>query len=194
MKNQTLLSLVFLLVATQFAVAQSKSKAFKPMKYPYFEASASIGMLPTFVKDISRSEVPPVAVNVSYRINERFSAGLFGGYTQAMSNPDMFRDGQPMTFNTKFSMLGARFAVHSTKYKRWDVYGGFGLNYTHTDIEVLHGDVEKLKKHKRFEPCKGRIMMSAFVGSKYAINPSFSVFGEVGYGISLLNLGVSKRF
>lgn len=192
MKNQTLLSLFILLIGTQIAVAQKQD--FKPMKYPYFEASASIGLLPTFVKDITRSEVPPVAIAVDYRFNRRFSAGLFGGYTQAMSNPDLFRDGQPMTFNTKFSMIGARFAVHSTKFERWDVYGGFGMNYTHTNIEVTYGDLEKLKKHKRFDPSKGRVMMSAFVGSKFAVNPSFSIFGEVGYGISLLNLGVSKRF
>ncbi len=192
MKNQTLLSLFILLIGTQVAVAQNKD--FKPMKYPYFEASASIGLLPTFVKDITRSEVPPIALAVEYRFNSRFSAGLYGGFTQAMSKPDMFRDGQPMTFNTKFSMIGGRFAVHSNKYERWDIYGGLGMNYTHTNIEVTHGDVEKLKKHKRFDPRKGNFMMSAFVGSKYAFTPSLSIFGEVGYGISLLNIGISKRF
>lgn len=192
MKNQTLLSLVFLFITFQMADAQTEK--FKPMNYPYFETSVSIGLLPTFIKDISRSEVPPIGLRVEYRINARFSAGFFGGYTQAMSTPDLLRDGKPMTFNTKFSMIGGRFAVHSTTFERWDMYGGLGIHYTHTDIDVMDGDIEKLKKHKRFDPCRGGIMMSAFIGTKYALNPSFSIFGEVGYGISLLNLGMSKRF
>lgn len=192
MKNRTLLSLVFFLAALQIGSAQTNS--FKEMKFPYFEASASIGLLPTFVKDISRSDIPPLGLTLEYRINRKFSVGVFGGYTKATSNPDLLRTGEPMTFNTKFSMIGGRMAIHSTKYERWDFYGGLGINYTHSNIEVMDGDVEKLIKHKKFKTSQGKIMMSAFIGTKFAINPSTSIFGEVGYGISLINLGFSKRF
>jgi hypothetical protein len=192
MKNKTLLSLAFFLITLQFTNAQSQQ--FKEMKHPYFEASASIGLVPTFVKDISSSEIPPIGLTLDYRINRRFSVGIFGGYTKAMSHPDMLNDGKPMTFNTQFSMIGGRFAVHSTKFERWDVYGGMGINYTHSNIDVIDGDLSKLKKHKHFKTSSGKMMMSAFIGTKYAVTPKVSIFGEVGYGISLINLGVSKRF
>lgn len=192
MKNQIFLSLVFLFSSLHFTAAQQST--FKEMKFPYIEASASIGLLPTFVKDLTKSEVPPIAATVSYRICRKVSVGVFAGYTRVMSHPDMLRDGEPLTFNTRFSMVGGRIAAHCTKYNRWDIYGGFGLNYTHANIEVMDGDILKLKKHKRLKTSSGKMMWTGFVGTKFAVNPSTSLFGEVGFGISLINVGFSKRF
>lgn len=192
MKSHTLITLLFLCITLQFATAQTEK--FKPMKYPYFEASASIGLLPTFVKDIASTEVLPLGFSLDYRMNRRFSVGLFSGYTKARSHSKMLKDENSMTLITEFSMIGGRFAGHFSNYERWDLYGGLGINYTHSNIEVIEGDLDKLIKHKNFKPSRGAFMMSAFVGAKYAINPSTSVFAEVGYGISLLNVGMSKRF
>ena len=189
MKNLTLLSLIILGLSLQTSFAQNSK-----IKYPYFEASARIGLIPTFVKDISKAEVPPLGINVDYRLNRKFSVGVFGGYTKVISHPDMLNDGQPMTFSNQFSMAGARFAVHSTNLEKWDFYGGMGFAYTHSKIDVLRGNVDKLITHKNFKESSGKMMMSAFVGAKFLVNKDMTIFGEVGYGISLLSVGVSKKF
>ena len=189
MKNATLFSLIFLAFSLQTSFAQNAK-----IKYPYFEASARIGLIPTFVKDVSKSEIPAIGIDVNYRINRKFSVGLFGGYTKVMSHPNMLGDGKPMTFVNQFSLTGAKFAVHSTNLEKWDFYGGLSLAYAHSKIDVMEGNLEKLKKYKNFKESSGKMMYSAFVGAKYLVTKDLSLFGEIGYGISLLSVGVSKRF
>ena len=189
MKNKTLLSLIFLAFTLQISFAQNSK-----IKYTYLEVSARIGLIPTFVKDVSRAEIPAVGIDVDYRINRKFSVGLFGGYTKVMSHPNMLGDGKPMTFLNQFTMTGVKFAVHSTNLKKWDFYGGMSLAYAHSLIDVMEGDIEKLKKHKNFIESSGKMVYSAFVGAKFLVNTNLSFFGEVGYGISLLTVGVSKKF
>ena len=189
MKKLTLLSLIIFAITLQTSFAQNAK-----IKYPYFEVSTRIGLLPTFVKDVAKAEIPAIGIDVDYRINQKFSVGLFGGYTKVMSHPNLLGDGKPMTFVNEFSLTGARFAVHSTNLKKWDFYGGMTLAYAHSKINVMEGDIEKLKKYKNFKESSGKMVFSAFLGAKFLINKDISIFGEVGYGISLLSVGISKKF
>ncbi len=190
MKNLTLLSLLFvLMINIQHATAQ-KSK-FTP--YKGFETSVGVGILPTFVKDRSKNIVLPLSLNVGYRINEKFSVGLFAGYTQAETQPDLLNEG-PMRCRNTFSTVGLRLAVHSITFKNWDFYGGMTLGYTRSRFEILEGDIEKAKQHKRFEPVTWKPLVSAFLGGRYEIGPKLGVFGEVGYGISLITTGITYKF
>lgn len=192
MKTYTFLTVCLLFISVQLTYAQNQK--FRELKCPHFEVSTSIGLIPTFVKEVSRADVPPLGLTVDYRMSRRYSIGLYAGYTRVMSTPDVFKNGEQMLFDTRFSMVGARFAVHAIKYKRWDPYGGFGINYTHSNIDVIEGDMEKLILHKNFKSHKSKMMFSAFIGSKFAVSPTFSIYGEVGYGISLINVGISRRF
>jgi hypothetical protein len=40
----------------------------------------------------------------------------------------------------------------------------------------------------------GGLILGGQLGARYYFNPSVAVFGEVGYGIGYLTLGVAKKF
>ncbi len=190
MKKLTLLSLLFATTLSfQHAVAQ-KSKA---TPYKGFETSFGVGMLPTFIKDRSKNKVPPLSLTLGYRINEKFSMGLFAGFTQAETRPNLLNEG-PTRCQNSFSTVGLKLAVHSITFKNWDFYGGMTLGYTRSKFEILEGDVEKIKAHKRFKPATSRPLVSAFLGGRYELSPKLGLYGEVGYGISLLTAGVTYKF
>ena len=189
MKIKITLSTILFALVLQTGFAQHNK-----ITYPFWEGSVSMGLLPTFVKDKSVTELPPLLANVSYRVNKKFSVGLFVGHTRVNSSSNIIGDAEPETFRNKFSMAGIRFAIHSTYFKNWDIYGGMNYAYTHSNIEVIKGNVEQLKTHLNFKPSSGKMMSSAFIGSKYTPeNGQFSFFGEVGYGISLVSFGLVRK-
>ncbi|GJM34859.1 MAG: hypothetical protein DHS20C18_38600 [Saprospiraceae bacterium] len=190
MKKLTLLSLFIVMILTiQHATAQNRKTLYKG-----FEGSIGVGLLPTFVKDRTKTEVPPISLTLGYRINEKFSLGLFAGFTQAETNPDLLNEGNGVRCQNKFSSVGLRLAVHSIAFKKWDFYGGMTLGYTRSKLDVLEGDVEKLKQHKRYKPVTTKPLVSAFLGGKYEMSPKLGVFGELGYGISLFTVGMTYKF
>ncbi|MCB0652420.1 MAG: hypothetical protein KDC85_14175 [Saprospiraceae bacterium] len=188
MKIKNVLSLVICILTVHAALAQGEK-----LRYPYLEGFVSVGVIPTFVKDQIHTEFPPVMLGMNYRLNERYSVGLIAGHTRVRSAADLMNDGDFEQFQNKFYLVGGRFAVHSTYFEKWDLYGGMNFAYTISHVDILRGNITLLKKHLNFKPVKGSFMTSAFLGARFLIKPKTSLFGEVGYGISLLSFGITRR-
>lgn len=188
MKIKCVLSLIFLTMLLQQAKAQKHNN-----RYPYWEGAISIGIIPTFVKDQSQTEFPPIQAGLNYRMNERFSLGMIAGHTRVASTSDLLADGSYEQFKNKFTIVGLRFAVHSMYFEKWDLYGGMNTAYAISGIEVVNGNIEKLKKHLNYQPVTGKMMISAFLGAKFLLKPRTTLFGELGYGISLLSVGITRK-
>lgn len=187
MKNRTILSMLLTVLFVQISFAQAN-------KLPRFEVSAGIGLLPTFLKDKKQVNVLPASLTIDYRINKKYSIGLFGGYSKATSViQDQMMEG-PATITNDFSVAGVRLAIHNMNFKKWDIYGGVSLGVAHSMFTVKDGDVSKLIKHKKFAPTKTNFMPGAFVGTRYDIGSNLAIYGEVGSGLSLLSLGITKKF
>ena len=187
MKNRTILSILITVLFLQISIAQSN-------KLPKFEVSASVGLLPTFLKDKKQVNVLPASLTIDYRVNKKYSVGFFGGYSKATSVIyDKMMEG-PATVTNDFSVAGVRLAIHNMNFKKWDIYGGVALGVAHSKFTVKDGDVSKLIKHKKFTPVKNSFLPGAFVGARYDIGSNLAVFGEVGSGLSLLSLGITKKF
>ncbi len=188
----TIKNVLFLTLMTLYAACLSGQC--QKIKYPFYEASAGVGVIPTFVKDQIQTELPPFSAGLDYRINERFSLGTRLGYTRVLSAADLMGDGDYEQFRNNFFMAGLRFAVHSRYFEKWDLYGGMNLAYTISKVDVIEGNVALLKKHLNYKPVRGSMMASAFLGAKFILKSHTCLFGEVGYGISLLSVGVSRKF
>jgi hypothetical protein len=188
MKTKTVLFLMTFTVFTQFVFAQCGKN-----DYPFFEGVVGVGIIPTFAKDQIQTEFPPALCRLDYRLNNRYSFGVFAGHTIVRSITDLLGDGAYEEFRNRFSMGGIRFAVHSTYFEKWDLYGGMNFAYTISKVEVLNGNITQLKNHLNYKPVRGAMMTSAFLGAKYLIKPKTTLFGEVGYGISLLSFGVTRK-
>lgn len=95
-----------------------------------------------------------------------------------------------------YTIFGVRGAWHlqnfdGTELQKWDLYGGamlgyFNLNYTYSDNDpsVDYSDINY----------SSSVGLSAFLGARYFFTPKLAAQGEIGYGISYLNLGVAYKF
>lgn len=161
---------------------------------PKFDVRLGVGLLPTFLKDKTKTMMPPVILSADYFVRPNFSLGLFLGHSASNTRVEVQGDGQPMQCRNNLTVTGLRAAVHTTGHDKWSAYGGLTVGYAHSQVMVLQGDVEKLVKHNNYKEHSGKPLLTAFVGGRYALSPRIGIFGELGYSISLLTLGGSYRF
>ena len=75
---------------------------------------------------------------------------------------------------------------------KWDTYGGVMLAYrgvSYTD----NTDYGPYGNPGTYSYNGSGVGLSLFVGSRYYFNDKFGVYGELGYGLSALQLGVSLK-
>jgi len=80
-------------------------------------------------------------------------------------------------------IVGGRASFHFQFVEKLDTYIGLLLGY---DI-VSYG-------HKDANLGGSRFISSEFLGARYYLAKNFSIFGELGYGISPLEIGISFKF
>ncbi len=154
-------------------------------------ASSSIGLLPTYFMDGGTTITPPVQVGAEYRLAEVISIGAFAGYSNYDGLPYENLDGSVYQVSTESMMAGLRLGVHTSAFDKWDLYGGFQLGYTTPNVEftVLNAGEQRFPRPKVREG----LIYSGYVGIAGSITDRIGVFGEIGYGISLISAGVKTR-
>ncbi|GJM35654.1 MAG: hypothetical protein DHS20C18_46550 [Saprospiraceae bacterium] len=191
-----LLPLVFLfcgLVFTPQLYSQYKkpNRIFKKGQADIF---AGFGLLPTFLKDRATQELPPLSLRYENRLANNYSIGLEIGHSISTT------DARDPTFEAKnyrnrFYYVGLRNTVHCNceAFDNWDIYGGFSLGYNLTNISVIEGAFGDFEKLHGIKEQKSKMTFHGFVGARYACNASLSFYGEFGYGISIIQLGVGYQ-
>ena len=182
-----------LLISFATVTAQTTSKLY---------LSAGVGVVPTYFKDGGSINVPPVSLNVAYKATEKFSVSAFAAYSSTTSPQLKYNDGSANIFNSQMLIVGIRPAVHFVNLEKWDVYGGFSFAYNVPMVDVqntpsdepLYGDNKPDTPTPSFyREAENNFTYSGFVGATYFVKNNIGIFGEVGYGISLLNLGVTYK-
>jgi hypothetical protein len=184
----SVLTLLFLLTTAPQIQAQSR------VEHPKWEVRAGIGLLPTFLKDHTKSELQPISLEIRYRPVQKFSLGLLVGNSigQAMQE---HHTGEKRLVRNDFRLVGVRGAIHNNYFDKWDIYGGITLGYSKSKVDYLS------EEEKGYEPSffpKARVrnglFFSGFVGANYAVYKNVNLFGELGMGLSLATAGVSVKF
>ncbi|MEL7251578.1 MAG: outer membrane beta-barrel protein [Bacteroidota bacterium] len=187
----TTLFIILMLCNSFEAEAQARKKM------PNWEARAGIGLLPTFLKDHTRTELQPVSLELRYRPNQKFSIGLLTGMSVSQAMQE-HHTGETRTVRNNFQMFAIRTAIHSNPFERWEVYGGTTLGYTNSDVTYTDGENPKTGNEgpSFFPEAKERdgLLFSAFLGTNYRVYKNVSLFGEISYGLSLATAGVAVRF
>lgn len=188
MKNLALLSVFFLSMALSTSLSAQKKETTK------WEAHTGVGLLPTFFKDKSKVILPPITADINYMVSKKVSLGIFGGYSVSETEQEVLSDSNMAQWSNKYSAFGLRLAAHTTKLEDWDIYGGLIVGFSVTNIEVLEGNQELLFEQKGLKENSGQFLGSAFLGARYHIAQGFGIYGEVGFAVSLVNLGFSYQF
>ncbi|MEZ4986217.1 MAG: outer membrane beta-barrel protein [Saprospiraceae bacterium] len=183
-----------LLIATaSLLTLQAQSYKIKPGQV---QANVGIGLVPTYAADATRTIVPPVSASVEVFITPNLSIGTYAAYARATGSSTYLNAGITETYDNTTIMLGVRPTIHSNDLNDWRVYGGFtiGASIPSVDIEVT--DDEKTENTPSFTRpnSPNAFLFSGFVGARRALNENLTLFGEVGFGISLANVGVGYKF
>ena len=86
-------------------------------------------------------------------------------------------------------ILGVRGAVHYAFADKLDTYAGLMLSYGIATSKQTGNWGTVTYNH-----VGGGFDLSLFLGARYYFTDTFAVFAEVGYGVTVLNLGVSLKF
>ena len=180
-----------LFLTCQLATAQQFDK-------PHFlkgelTLSAGVGLLPTFNSPTVSSEIPPLSLNLDYRIAKSASIGAFAAYGTTSFQSDLPDHAViPRSSESTQYMFGVRAAAHHSVHKT-DFYGGLmlGYNLEETVTNISQPQNDEVPRDPVIK--NGKVIYTAFVGLNQRLTDRLGVFGEVGYGISILKFGVSLK-
>ncbi len=158
--------------------------------HQYWQLRTGIGLLPTFAKDHATSEIPPLSMELRYRPSPRFSLGLLAGGSVSSVTQE-HHSGSSLSLKNRFQMIALRAAVHTQRWVKWAPYGGISLAYQNSRVEDVGSDKEDLEASLiHYTPRKAGVFYGAFIGTCYQPVPQLEIFGELGYGLSILTLGI----
>ncbi|MBK9016908.1 MAG: outer membrane beta-barrel protein [Saprospiraceae bacterium] len=162
--------------------------------------SSGVGFEPTTLMDNATVNTLPMTLKLGYQVTPMFSLNAFGGYSSTTAEPTVINDGLAIQSTNKQTFLGLRGELKKGLGERFEVYGGGGLGYVFQDI------TEKTTTGRDYLQVKGepttndpnapngRLMYAGFVGSTFFVQKHIGIYAELGYGVSLLNGGVTVRF
>lgn len=145
--------------------------------------NATVGLGSSIYGAGFKTGIPPVGVSFEYGVkdelfNEKSSLGIGGivGYSSATTST-----GFAMSYSS--IIVGVRGIVHYALVDNLDTYGGLMLGYNAASVKITGGNSTPA----------GGVAYGGFVGARYYFSPKFAAMAELGYGIALLNLGVSIK-
>ncbi|MCG8330412.1 MAG: hypothetical protein MI974_22125 [Chitinophagales bacterium] len=191
MKKFMLLS-VCVCLAFQFVNAQSYKQKPRP-KDKYVNINAGIGIVPTFFKDAGKAELLPLSLSTDFKLAKNFSLGVYIGHSVTKTDLKLMRDGTSAQWRNSYTATGVRMAGQSNDLNGWNLYGGMSVGYSHSNIEMIEGDLIKVKDHMGIKDNSGKMLMTGFLGARYSFTPKVGMFGELGMGAALATAGLSIR-
>ncbi|MGZ3864678.1 MAG: outer membrane beta-barrel protein [Bacteroidia bacterium] len=199
MKKIILSLLVFASVATQ---AQSFEKG-------QLDFNVGMGLGNTFIgygryvgAGYAYTRMPVINASGEYGITDAVSIGGYLGYTSFKYswtyndyNPNNGTVGTYVdSYKWSFFILGARGSYHFgqfIKVDKLDCYAGLMTGYniakaTYTTTDPYHSSVYTVGGF-------GGFAWSIYGGARYRFTDHIGVYGELGYGVSILNIGLNIK-
>lgn len=157
---------------------------------------AGIGLLPTYFKDASNVKVIPVQAAISYKLLDFLSIGAFAGYSEYQSNVQEMYNGSTFQTTTESILGGARIAAHAKGMNKVDIYGGFQVGYSKPTVTTQVLSVSEANGGNNVGPrakVRDEFVYSGFLGATTYLTKNIGLYGEIGFGISLINVGATLK-
>lgn len=152
-----------------------------------------VGLGTTLYGSGYNSILPPI--NVSYEKGITDNIGV-GGYLGFASSRYKYNGFNNLNYQWRYTyvILGARGAYHYDLFKnpKLDTYGGLMIGFTLARAK-FHSDDPTLNDNDYTAPSAGGVTWSGFVGTRYQIKEKIGVYGELGYGVAWLNVGLRVK-
>ena len=150
---------------------------------------------------------PPISISGEYGITDEISIGVYLGYTGyslRYTGSDYCNNGNGNggyytyedTYSWSFYIIGLRGAYHFAKFvkdDKMDLYGGLMLGNTFYNYN--YSTTSSCGNHiKTYYSTSGpHLAYALFAGGRYHFTDKIGGFGEIGYGISYLNIGLNIK-
>ncbi|MCB0551703.1 MAG: hypothetical protein KDD19_29320 [Phaeodactylibacter sp.] len=157
------------------------------------DIQAAVGLFPTYMADRPEAVMPPLQLGLRWMAGRHFSVGIFGSYSTSTSREKVLFDNIRGRWDNTTYFLGLENGFHYTSIDNWDLYGGLCLLYQHALVNSDNPEFEKAMAHAGILHSSGKMALTAFVGSRFALSAHTNVFMELGYGVSLLKVGVGYK-
>lgn len=141
--------------------------------------------------------VPPLQLAYEYGVaeglingNGSIGVGVAGGYAASKYVIAGYGTEDYMTNNIGF--VGARGSFHYQFVNNLDTYLGTflgcAMSRVHTSSKLMN---DAIKQYSSNAPT---FTYGAYLGARYYFTPALGVNAEIGYGISIFNIGLTFRF
>lgn len=144
--------------------------------------NAGIG-LGSFIKvSGGKTSFPPLSVSAEFAINEEMTVGGIVGYSSTTESDNY------IGYRFKYShfILGARANYYFITDEKHDLYAGAVLGYNIIGVKL---DIDGLYTDEYAEA--SALLYGAHLGGRYKFSGRTAVFAELGYGLALLNAGIT---
>lgn len=169
---------IVLTVALFFVAMTADAKVYENGK-SYL--NAGIGLGSTLVGDIT---LPPISASYEMGFTDKISAGGFVGF--ALSEED-YSFG---TYSYSHIIIGGRGSYHFYNEKDMEAYAGAMVGYN-----IVSASYESKSGYTASGSASGSdLTYSVYLGGRYMFTEMLGVYGEFGYGVSYLNVGITAKF
>ncbi|MBK6995850.1 MAG: outer membrane beta-barrel protein [Saprospiraceae bacterium] len=153
-----------------------------------------IGLLGTFYGSGVNTILPPVNIAFETGVADNIGVGGFLGFSTARANYNIL--GSKYHWNYNYILLGARGAYHFRELlemdEKWDPYGGLMLGYYIANA-TFHSDDPNLNEDLYDSPVSSSVGWSLYAGTRYKLTEKLGVYGELGYGFAVFNVGLHLK-
>jgi outer membrane protein W len=134
----------------------------------------------------------PVAVSYERGITDNIGLGVQLGYSSYGGT--WLQSGYDYSYRYSTLSIMARGAYHfNVRNRNFDPYIGIGLGYSNFNVNYT-SDSPGFNSAASDISIGSPLTYQLFVGARYMFNDNFGIYGEAGYGLSLLNVGLTLGF
>lgn len=189
MKKLIVSAIAILLIASTIVNAQESTfnKGTKVI-------NASIGIGSVLATGVGYStKIPPISASFELGVKDNFltdelslGLGLYTGFSSYTWKWSVYNYG----WNYTTFIVGGRAAVHYPLADKFDTYGGLMLGLRFNSSKEFGSNSGGIT----YSSTAGTgIVYSFYLGGRYYFTPRIAALGEIGYGISYLNLGLAFK-
>jgi len=126
----------------------------------------------------------PIGLGYEKAISDRIGVGAYAAFA---TEKESYGSGIGWRYN--YILATAKGSYHfAVKGEKLDPYAGLSLGYNIASVKWEGSGSAP------FSSSAGGFLWGIHVGSRYWFSDKLGAFGELGYGISLLNVGVALKF
>lgn len=155
-----------------------------PVSAQYAQGQSDINLGVGFVSSFGL----PISVSYDYAYSDKISIG--GIFSYASSSEDFGFGGFAYSWNYTYMIVGARGMYHFDFVDNMDTYAGVLLGY---NIASAKFDGDPALEALVTEPSVGGLAWGITAGARYHFTDNLGAFAELGYGVSVINVGLTYK-